>query len=373
MAWRVAKCLETLRQQVNAKWPGRSKASDGLIGDAAHASRKSDHNPWVKDGSMGVVTALDITHDPAHGCDAGKIAEAVKSDPRVKYLIWNRRIWNPSISKSWRAYSGANPHTKHVHISVKPDKAHYDSTALWPIDGLSAAPDPQAPLPETRPLLKRGAKGAEVRTLQTWLNSRGASPLLVVDGDFGPKTERAVKTFQAQNSLVADGIVGPYTWAALEANPAPEPNLGLSGPIREQTENWPAYAKRYFRGLGYSDLAAAALAAGLIWESGGNQKTPMTIIWDAVGDGGNSIGAGQWNGPRNAALKDYAFSLGKPWTDPGAQLAFMARELKTTEKRADAALRAAGTAEEANAAAISYWRPGVPHADKRLAILRTLL
>jgi hypothetical protein len=32
---------------------------------------------------------------------------------------------------AWRAYGGANPHTKHVHISVKPDKAAYDATTPW--------------------------------------------------------------------------------------------------------------------------------------------------------------------------------------------------------------------------------------------------
>ncbi|HKV33547.1 MAG TPA: hypothetical protein VJP89_04485, partial [Pyrinomonadaceae bacterium] len=61
MAWRVAKSLLRLREQINELAPNRSKASDGTIGDAAHASRKSDHNPWVKDGSIGVVTAMDIT------------------------------------------------------------------------------------------------------------------------------------------------------------------------------------------------------------------------------------------------------------------------------------------------------------------------
>ena len=70
MAWRVAKSLLKLRDQINAHAPKRSKKSDGYIGDAAHASRSSDHNPWVKDGKMGVVTAADFTHDPAGGFDA---------------------------------------------------------------------------------------------------------------------------------------------------------------------------------------------------------------------------------------------------------------------------------------------------------------
>ena len=134
--WRVAKSLLALREQVNARHPNRSKASNGTIGDAAHASRSSDHNPWVRDGGTGVVTAMDITHDPAHGCDANAIAEALRTggDARLKYIIWNRQISNPSIQGgAWRPYTGKNPHNHHVHLSVKPEKANYDSTAPWAI------------------------------------------------------------------------------------------------------------------------------------------------------------------------------------------------------------------------------------------------
>ncbi|HKP83174.1 MAG TPA: MBL fold metallo-hydrolase [Pyrinomonadaceae bacterium] len=138
--WRAAKSLLKLRDQVNTKAPRRNKASDGTIGDTAHCQRNSDHNPWVKDGSIGVVTAMDITNDPAKGCDANTIAEAIRAsrDSRVKYIIWNRRIANSAAIGSaeawqWRPYTGENPHTRHVHISVKPDKASYDSTATWSI------------------------------------------------------------------------------------------------------------------------------------------------------------------------------------------------------------------------------------------------
>ncbi len=138
--WRVAKSLLALKQQVNTRSPTRRKGSDGTIGDAAHASRSSDHNPWVIDGPNGVVTAMDITHDPARGCDAGQLANAIQAsrDPRVKYIIWNRRIANSSAignaaAWSWRPYGGDNPHDVHVHISVKSDKPKYDSTATWTI------------------------------------------------------------------------------------------------------------------------------------------------------------------------------------------------------------------------------------------------
>lgn len=134
MAWRVAESLVMLRSQINAKYPGRSKASDGTIGDAAHATRSSDHNPWVRDKSgMGVVTALDITHDPRVGLDAGALAEVLRAirDPRIKYIISNRRICSYDRGWAWRPYSGANAHTQHVHISVREVPALFDSVTPW--------------------------------------------------------------------------------------------------------------------------------------------------------------------------------------------------------------------------------------------------
>jgi peptidoglycan hydrolase-like protein with peptidoglycan-binding domain len=63
------------------------------------------------------------------------------------------------------------------------------------------------------PIVESGSNGHPIRTLQHLLRARGQS--VAVDGEFGPQTEAAVKTFQASHGLAADGIVGPLTWAAL--------------------------------------------------------------------------------------------------------------------------------------------------------------
>lgn len=70
-------------------------------------------------------------------------------------------------------------------------------------------------------LLRKNGQGVcqEVRDLQELLNKVGArddaGDKLVVDGDFGPKTEQSVLSFQARENLDDDGVVGPITWAAL--------------------------------------------------------------------------------------------------------------------------------------------------------------
>lgn len=121
--------LAALRD-ADKRWPKRKRASDGTIGDASHAARKSDHNPQPgPDGKRGTsddvpVMGVDITHDPASGADGAVIAAAACDDPRVAYVIWNGGIYNRAIADKWRPYNGANPHTHHVHISIKSDSIH---------------------------------------------------------------------------------------------------------------------------------------------------------------------------------------------------------------------------------------------------------
>ena len=61
--------------------------------------------------------------------------------------------------------------------------------------------------------MKSGQDGAAVKSAQHQLNVKGAS--LTADGRFGSKTAGAVRRFQKANSLPADGVIGPETWAAL--------------------------------------------------------------------------------------------------------------------------------------------------------------
>lgn len=223
MAWRVAKALIQLREQINKSFPERSKVADGTIGDASHASRSSDHNPWVMDGGTGIVTGMDITHDPLHGVDSEHLAEALRTskDPRFKYVISNRKIASFDHGDfAWRPYNGKNAHNHHCHISVKPEKAQYDNVRDWNIDHL--VPPSKAPenKPHTTPrlALHLGSKDEDVKALQEALNrTRLEKDKLKVDGDFGQGTLEAVKEFQQVHGLEPDGKVGPYTWEKLDA------------------------------------------------------------------------------------------------------------------------------------------------------------
>ena len=135
MTWRLAGALVALRSDVNARWPSRDKTSDGTIGDAAHATRASDHNPWVVVDGVGVVRALDVDVD---GIDAAWYAEQLRlvgaaGDRRLNgggYVIYNRRITTADFS-GWRVYTGTNPHTSHVHVSFSQYQSGFDDASPW--------------------------------------------------------------------------------------------------------------------------------------------------------------------------------------------------------------------------------------------------
>lgn len=65
-------------------------------------------------------------------------------------------------------------------------------------------------------LLKKGDNNEDVKKLQVKL---GVDPV----GNFGPKTEEAVKAWQAANGLTADGIIGDATWNKIMGVTAPAP------------------------------------------------------------------------------------------------------------------------------------------------------
>jgi hypothetical protein len=215
-----AKCCRQALQDATARWPNRNRASDGILGDAAHQKRKSDHN---------LGNAYDLTHDPANGVDCHVLSRQVINDPRVTYVIWNRRIYNRQrAALGWRNYTGPNPHTKHMHVSIR--AAARDTLTPWPwsAGGTAGTPTGETGTETTTPTstgrrLRLKDRGPDVSTLQQRLVVWRMMSQEDVDGIFGPNTLAVVKEFQRRHGLEVDGIVGPNTWRALFDNPPPVP------------------------------------------------------------------------------------------------------------------------------------------------------
>lgn len=114
----------------------------------------------------------------------------------------------------------------------------------------------------------RGHAGEDVLTIQRALNAAGATPPLAEDGLFGPKTEAALRAFQAQRGLSADGVVGRETVGALLPDLAG--GLGDSyGPSAAPAPRAPAHdAPPPQGGLRAGDLARDDQARRLLRDDG---------------------------------------------------------------------------------------------------------
>lgn len=220
----VCRAAQSILDQATGLWPNRNRASDGTIGDASHSSRTSDHNP----DSRGIVHAADLTHDPAHGCDAHAEADRIRlrarngQEPRLKYVISNRRIASPIDNWAWRSYSGSNPHTQHAHFSVNSGPVENDGSP-WFED---PAPPPltdqqkrailagarrliaQHPRPRLKYRHPNFLRGSYVREVQRTLD-------LPVTGRYGVGTYNAVRRFQRSIGLDVTGEVNQETWVWL--------------------------------------------------------------------------------------------------------------------------------------------------------------
>ncbi len=145
MAWSLALSLAQLKTELDLRWPNRDHASDGAIGDAAHAATASDHNP----NAEGVVCAFDIDTDLDGTDDSNDpVMDAMVEwfrthpHPNLKYVIYRGRIFSSYAARGvppfqWRPYTGADPHTSHAHVSVGvgPDgqsaPGTYDDVTPW--------------------------------------------------------------------------------------------------------------------------------------------------------------------------------------------------------------------------------------------------
>lgn len=156
MAWRLVKSLDVLRAQVRAAAPravppATAAAAWGTVGDLAHQSGTSDHNPAVYKalGSTPVVCAADFPHAPALGLDGHAFTEALRQsrDPRIGYVIFDGRVFSSTNAPwVWRTHTGSDKHRDHWHVSGV-HTALADDTRPWAMpEGDDMTPEQAATL-----------------------------------------------------------------------------------------------------------------------------------------------------------------------------------------------------------------------------------
>lgn len=178
--WQLAAALITLEQQANTLAPNRSKASDGSIGDPAHANRNSAHN------SKPFVHALDLTHDPAGGFDARAFEEAIAraciaGERRIKgiggynvrtnserWFAFRDGVWSWIDQKNLHGAS----HKSHTHVEVN-ELADHDAR---PFAINTPTPPPAESDPQMFLIKVTDRPGAIAQTDGiTWKNSNPAA------------------------------------------------------------------------------------------------------------------------------------------------------------------------------------------------------
>lgn len=222
---REAKSLQVLESEIQDLYPGTTTWEEG---DDKHKQTWSDHN----ENKAGVYCAKDIKSDG--GMNLKKFVEYIikHPHPNLRYVIFNRKIYQRKNNFEAQDYNGVNAHKEHVHVSVGngPDgrsTKDYDSAKAWGIEHIEtsgATPKPSEPtdnstqgwtdkLMSELPEVSRETKGRYVNVVQSLLNISGAG--LAEDGKFGDHTERETKEFQRAHGLKDDGIVGRKTWPKL--------------------------------------------------------------------------------------------------------------------------------------------------------------
>ena len=153
------------------------------------------------------------TFSADYGVDALANPDLVSEDKEVALMsaIW---FWNKNGLNRYADSGDIKTMTKRInggYIGLE-DRIHHwkDALAMLGVDaGDHEVEDEHEDLDvEDIGILKRGMKGEGVKIMQEALG-------IGADGDFGPGTERALKAWQRENGLVADGIAGPSTLGKL--------------------------------------------------------------------------------------------------------------------------------------------------------------
>jgi hypothetical protein len=146
-------CLRTLWNEFDRIAPNRDDESDGWIGDAAHQDSVSDHN----NDETGNVPIRDADDDPeVHALDVDvnlresdltmeKVVQHILKrcrsgvEKRLRYIIYNKRIWRASNGWEQETYTGSNDHSHHAHFSASYVSSLEANTSSWRLEDIPVA------------------------------------------------------------------------------------------------------------------------------------------------------------------------------------------------------------------------------------------
>lgn len=245
-SWVLVPCLVSLRGEFNALNPDRDTASDGSIGDQAHAQNKSSHNPdetgntpYEDSDSKNEVHALDV--DKSGPWPNGATFEALvntiqdrhrrRVDDRLQSIIWNRRQCSVNTDWQWTSYSGSNDHTEHAHFESKYTTAQENDTRPWGLVEKWGDDMPSVDDLWNAEFEEPGSNPPRMVKAKDFL--RYASPRGAVDGvykqvDTTEEELNAVKDVQARQGAQLDQILAILQPPATSSPSKPSPRSASS-------------------------------------------------------------------------------------------------------------------------------------------------
>ena len=227
----------TLRDQVNKRWASRDKASDGWIGDAAHAARDgwgtngkgSYHNPDPR----GIVHAIDLDEDfLGKNVSGEKVAKQFaeqlatycregKDGGRIAHIVYEGRVAS-ATANNWHFRGSGYGHFQHIHISFT-NRADNDGRKFdLPIFEEDKPKPPVPPKPSRVPaypgrsVLSYKQRNKDVKKMQQQLIKEGFAIANGPTGFYGDQTTAAVKKFYLSLGKKKDGkTMDPAGWNSL--------------------------------------------------------------------------------------------------------------------------------------------------------------
>jgi hypothetical protein len=230
---RLVAGANAILNQVNKRWPERSKKNDGWIGGEIHHNVDSDHNP----NEEGFVHAIDIdtnlmgeSEKKKSKEDADKFADelieyvrkAVPGSERIKYVIYDNKIASGTFAtRYWVWREGEWGCKDHIHISFTKTGQSDPRNVSLPIfssrpkvvSNLAPAKAPKYPGKER---LMFGKSNESVRRLKNQMLAKGFELSGESDTIYNEETKAAVKSLYHKIGKKSDGsFVGPVAWTFL--------------------------------------------------------------------------------------------------------------------------------------------------------------
>ncbi|MFE1293003.1 peptidoglycan-binding protein [Streptomyces sp. NPDC058751] len=207
---------------------GTGIAVDGMVGPQTKAKL------YATGGSVPAPVNLNSASCPANivqGNTGGCVTELQRLLSRRGYAVDVDGDFGAGTLAAVKSFQSAHGLTSDGQVGTNTKTKLYDTneSPTTALDLRSAACPAE---------ITEGETGGCVVTLQALLNGKGQH--LDVDGEFGPSTLTAVKSFQSANGLTADGIVGPNTKVALYSNISGGGSSGAPAPINLNSASCPS-------------------------------------------------------------------------------------------------------------------------------------